>query len=183
MKILAIQASPNLDGLTSSLAKAALEGAKAAGAEVELVHLNTLDIECCQVCGDGWGKCRTEGMCIQNDQFQMLRDKANEAAGLVFCTPVYFHDVSETTKNFLDRWRRCEFPNEDKSVLKNKPVIGVASAGGSGGGAVKGLQALENYLLWLRLSIFDLVPVTRFNKEWRIEGMKAAGRALVEGGR
>ena len=183
MKVIAVQASPNIDGLTSSLAKAALDGAKAAGAEVELVHLNQLDVGSCKVCGDGWGRCRQEGFCVQNDQFQTLRDQINAADALVFCTPVYFHDVSESARNFLDRWRRCEWPHEETSVLKNKSVIGVAAAGGSGGGAVKGLAALEQYLLWLRMPIFDLVPVTRFNTLWRLEGMRAAGRALVEGGK
>lgn len=183
MKVIAVQASPNLEGLTSSLAQAALDGAKTAGAEVELVHLNRLDIGSCHVCGDGWGRCREEGLCVQNDQFQMLRDQINEADALVFATPVYFHDISETAQNFLDRWRRCEWPHEDKTVLKNKPVIGIASAGGSGGGAVRGLAELEQYLLWLRMPVFDLVPVTRFNKEWRLHGLKAAGIALVEGGK
>ncbi|MDO8683635.1 MAG: flavodoxin family protein [Armatimonadota bacterium] len=183
MKVLAIQASANKDGLTSSLAQAALEGAKSAGAKIELVHLNGMEINSCKVCGDGWGKCRTDGLCIQDDQFQILRDTISEADALVFAVPVYFHDISETAKSFLDRWRRCEWPHEDKSVLKAKPVIGIAAAGGSGGGAVKALQSLENYFIWLRLSVFDLVPATRFNKEWRLEGLKAAGRALSEGGR
>ncbi|MDO8588218.1 MAG: flavodoxin family protein [Armatimonadota bacterium] len=183
MKVLAIQASANTDGLTSSLAQAALEGARSAGAEVELVHLNQLGIGSCRVCGDGWGRCCKEGLCEQEDQFQPLRDKMNAADALIISTPVYFHDVSETAKNFLDRLRRCEWPHEEKSVLKDKPVIAIAAAGGSGGGAVKGLQSLENYLAWLRVRTFDLVPATRFNREWRLEGLKAAGRALVEGGK
>jgi len=183
MKVLGVQASANLDGLTSSLARAALEGARSAGAEIELVHLNELGIGSCQVCGDGWGKCLKEGLCIQEDQFQPLRDKMNAADALVISTPVYFSDVSETTKNFLDRLRRCEWPHEDKSVLKDKPVIAIAAAGGSGGGAVKALQSLENYTIWLRFKTFDLVPATRFNKEWRMQGLKAAGRAMVEGGK
>jgi len=179
MKALAIQASVNQDGLTSSLAQAALEGAGSAGAEIELIHLNSFEVNSCKVCGDGWGICRTEGRCIQDDQFQLIRDKANEADALIISTPVYFHDLSESAKSFLDRWRRCEWPNEDKSLIKGKPVIGIAAAGGSGGGAVKGLQSLENYIIWLRLRTFDLVPVTRFNKEWRLEGLKAAGRAII----
>jgi len=179
MRVIAIQASVNQDGLTSSLAQAALEGARSAGAEVELVHLNSFEVSSCKVCGDGWGICRTEGRCVQDDQFQMLRDKANEADALIISTPVYFHDISESAKNLMDRWRRCEWPSEEKSLIKGKPVIGIAAAGGSGGGAVKGLQSLENYITWLRLRTFDLVPATRFNKEWRLEGLKSAGRAMV----
>jgi len=180
VKVIAIHTSPNVDGLTETLAKAALEGAQSAGAEIELVRLNDLDIRACLACRDGWGTCRTEGVCVQTDDFQPVRDKVNQSDGLVFCVPVYFHDISESAKSFLDRWRRCEWPNEDESVINDKPVIGVAAAGGSGGGAVKALQNLEAYFLWLRFRIFDLVPVTRFNRQWRIDGLKAAGRALVE---
>ncbi len=45
MKLLAIQASANADGLTASLAKAALEGAGSAGATTELIHLNTMNVD------------------------------------------------------------------------------------------------------------------------------------------
>lgn len=180
MRIIAIHTSPNVDGLTETLAKAALEGAESAGAETELVRLNDLDIRACRACRDGWGTCRTEGVCVQTDDFQPVRDKVNQSDGLIFCVPVYFHDVSESAKTFLDRWRRCEWPNEDKSVIKDKPAIGVAAAGGSGGGAVQALANLERYFQWLRFRVFDLVSVTRFNKQWRIEGLRAASNAMVE---
>jgi hypothetical protein len=50
MKCLAIQSSPNLDGLTSSLAQAVLNGVTAEGGETDLIHLNELDIQTCIAC-------------------------------------------------------------------------------------------------------------------------------------
>ncbi len=44
MRILVMQASPNEDGLTAGMAKQALAGAQAAGAETELVHLRKLKL-------------------------------------------------------------------------------------------------------------------------------------------
>lgn len=181
MKVLAIQASANKDGLTASLAQSALEGAKSAGAKIEIIHLNTKNVNCCRVCGDGWGKCYEDGQCVQEDDFQAIRAMIDAADALVFAVPVYFHDISESARSFLDRWRRCEWPHEDKSQIKGKPVIGIAAAGGSGGGAVRALQSLESYFVWLRLKPFDLVPATRFNREWRLQGLKESGNALVEG--
>jgi multimeric flavodoxin WrbA len=180
MKVLAIQASANQDGLTASLAQSALEGAKSAGAKIETIHLNSMNVNRCKVCGDGWGKCYEEGLCVQEDDFQSIRDKIDAADALVFAVPVYFHDISESARAFLDRWRRCEWPHENKSKVKGKPIIGIAAAGGSGGGAVKALQSLEGYFLWLRVKPVDLVPATRFNKEWRLQGLKESGRVLVE---
>ena len=75
MKVIAVQSSPNLDGLTSSLAKAVLKGVEAEGGETDLIHLNKLNIKACIACEDGWGKCRNEGVCILEDDFQNLSEK------------------------------------------------------------------------------------------------------------
>jgi len=178
MKIIGIQSSPNEDGLTSRLAKAALRGAEDAGAEVEIVHLNKLDIGACIACEQGWGTCRTDGECILKDDFQSLRDKINTADALVFSTPVYFGSLSESAKCFLDRWRRCEVSDRDDSPLRGNRAIGISAAGGSGGGAVSALHDLEVYLRWFQFTIFDLVPVTRRNAEYKLKMLEAAGRDL-----
>jgi len=179
LKVIAVHTSPNEDGLTCQLAKAVLEGAESGGAETELVHLNKLNIESCMAHDRGWGTCRSDGKCILKDDFQNLREKINHTDALVFCTPVYFGDLSESAKRFFDRWRRCEIYDHEVSPLKGKPVIGIAAAGGSGGGAVSALHNLEIYLRWLQFTIFDLVPVTRISKEHKLDMLKVAGKRVV----
>ena len=180
MKVIAVQSSPNLDGLTSSLAQAVLKGVEAEGGETELVHLNKLEIKQCIACDRGWGKCRNEGICILEDDFEGLRRKIAEADAFVFAAPVYFGELSESAKCFMDRLRRCEAFSGKKSFA-GKRVIGIASAGGSGGGAVRALLSLEDYLRRIDFEIFDLIPVTRFNKDHRFEMLEKAGRRLVKG--
>jgi multimeric flavodoxin WrbA len=182
MKILGIQSSPNIDGLTAQLAQAVLEGAQNEAEKITLIHLNQLKIEACRACnlnGRGWGICRSEGQCTIKDEFQDLREKIHQADGLVFATPVYFGDISESAKCFLDRWRRCEreAPNQDR--LKGKLVVGIAAAGGGGGGAINALRNLETYLRWFNFIIFDLVPATKRSKKHQIEMLKAAGKRLA----
>ena len=179
LKVLAVQSSPNVDGLTCQLAKAVLEGAESGGAETELVHLNKLRIESCMAHDEGWGTCRTEGKCMIQDDFQDLREKINKADALVFSTPVYFGDLSESAKRFLDRWRRCEFSNREATPLRGKLAVGIAAAGGSGGGAMNALHNLENYLWFLQFTIFDLVPVTRRSKDHKLDMLKTAGKRLT----
>lgn len=179
MRVIGIQSSPNMDGLTCQLTQAVLEGAESEGAETELIHLNKLDIESCKAHDRGWGTCRSKGKCMIRDDFKNLREKINQADALVFSTPVYFGDLSESAKRFLDRWRRCESFNREKSPLRGKRVIGIAAAGGSGGGAVNALHNLEGYLRLLQFTIFDLVPVTRVSKKHKVEMLRAAGRRLV----
>jgi len=179
MKILAIQSSPNVDGLTSKLAQAVLEGAKSRESEIELIHLNKLKIESCKAHNQGWGTCQKEGKCVIEDDFQNLRQKMEQADTLVFSTPVYFSDISESAKCFLDRLRRCLIFNRKDTPLRGKPVIGIASAGGSGGGAVKALGNLETYLRFFGFVIFDLVPVTRRSKNHKLVMLKSAGARIV----
>ncbi len=181
MKVIGIQSSPNTDGLTSLLATAVLDGAEGKSAETTLVHLNQLDIRSCEahnLNGRGWGTCRTKRICMIKDDFQKLRSMINEADALVFSTPVYFGDISESSKRFLDRLRRCERSNPD-SPLIGKPVIGIAAAGGSGGGAVNALHNLEIYLRRLKFTIFDLTPVTQKSKIHKLDMLRVAGQRLV----
>jgi precorrin-8X/cobalt-precorrin-8 methylmutase len=177
-KVLGIQASPNENGHTSKLTQVVLNGAEAAGAEVELVHLNRLNISACKVCDQGWGICKTEGNCvIQDDDFQSLRDKMYSADAIVFNTPVYFGSISETARCFLDRLRRCEVGNRENSLLNGKPAIGMASA--KAGGDVKALCELEGYLRFFKLKICDLIPASMRNSEYKLEMLKAAGSILA----
>jgi multimeric flavodoxin WrbA len=178
MKVLAIQSSPNLDGLTSKTAQAVIRGARVAGAETELIHLNQLNLKPCIACESGWGQCRRQGTCIIEDNFQALRDKINGADALVFATPVYWHDLSESAKIFLDRLRRCEVYGDFKN-FNGKKAFGIASAGGSGSGAVKALLNLEDYLRRIGFEIFDLVTVTQKSKIHKLEMLEKAGVRLV----
>lgn len=177
MNCLAIQSSPNLDGLTASLASAVLKGYTEAGGEAELINLNERDIKTCIACENGWGQCRN-GDCILEDDFEAIRGMIREADAFVFATPVYWSDLSESAKSFLDRLRRCEaFSGRD--TCRGKKAIGITAAGGSGHGAASSLLNLEGYLRRVGFEIFDLVPVTKFSKDHKLPMLNAAGVRLA----
>jgi len=179
MKCLAIQSSPNVDGLTAGSAQAVLDGFEAEGGEVELIHLNQMDVKHCIACEKGWGTCRN-GECIHDDDFETLRQKMGEADALVFATPVYWHDLSESAKRFLDRLRRTEtFSGRDTLVTTR--AIGIAAAGGSGNGAARALYNLEDYFKRVALEIVDLVTLTRFSRDHKLPMLEQAGRRLAQG--
>jgi multimeric flavodoxin WrbA len=180
MKVLAIQTSPNVDGLTAGMAIAALVGAESAGAETELVHLRQLNIETCRACDRGWGRCRAENQCVIEDDFQGLRKAIGEAGAVIVSTPVYFGEVSEVTKSFFDRLRRCEWGRGEESPIHGTPAIGITAAGGSGNGAATALVMLERYLQMVGMRPIDLVTVTRFNRECKLSLAEVAGVKLAE---
>jgi multimeric flavodoxin WrbA len=128
-------------------------------------------------CDRGWGSCR-DGDCILVDDFQALRMKIKKADALVFSTPVYCHDLSESAKRFLDRLRRCEILS-DRNTCKGTKAIGIAAAGGRGNGAIRTLYNLEDYFNRLGLEIFELVSVTRYTKQHKLPMLTEAGRNLA----
>ena len=178
MKVLAIQCSPNRDGLTATTAERFLEGAASAGHETELIHLNDHVIKKCKACDGGWGQCRREGTCILEDEFQAIREKIDDADALLFTTPVYWWDISESGKSFLDRLRRCE-THHGFTRYKDKLSVGVAAAGGSGNGAARALYLLEEYLKRLGFKAFDLVTVTQMNKGHKLPMLVEAGKRVA----
>lgn len=180
MRVLVMQASPNEDGLTASMAKESLAGAVAAGAQTELVHLRKLELGACLACDDGWGRCRRESLCVIEDDLEEVRDKIAAADGIVLSTPVYFGDVAEVVKNLLDRLRRCERAGPKDPRVEGRWALGIAAAGGGGGGGPTCLVAMERYFAHLGMPIFDHMVVTRRSRDYMLPAARRAGEELVK---
>ena len=179
MKILIISTSPNPDGLTAACASAAVKGALQVGCVVEEVRVNDLHIGACQACDNGWGKCRSEHECQVLDDFQALHTRVIQSEGLVLVTPVYWGEMSESAKAFTDRLRRCEATLEVKSRLAGKPVLAVAAAGGSGNGTITCLLSMERWIQHVRARTFDLIPVNRWSRDYKLVTIQSAARTMA----
>jgi hypothetical protein len=59
-------------------------------------------------------------------------------------------------------------------LLAGKPFIGVAAAGGSGGGMITCLASMERWAQHVHLRLFDLLPVNRWSREYKLAAMAAA---------
>lgn len=171
MKILILTASPNDNGLTASCAESAKSGASDNGAEVTTVKINALNIGKCSACANGWGTCRDKHVCQVQDDFQKLHKKMLGYDGYILITPVYWGEMSESMKAFTDRLRRNEALNE-KSLLRGKPFIAVAAAGGSGNGTMTCLSSMERLIHHLGGRVFDLIAITRFSRSHKLNTIK-----------
>ncbi|WP_366921803.1 flavodoxin family protein [Metallumcola ferriviriculae] len=180
MKVLIITASPNKNGLTAACAEAAKQGVEAAGGNVRMVRLNDLEISQCQACGNGWGNCLKEHRCKVQDDFQDLHKFVDEADGYVMVTPVYWGEMSESAKMFTDRLRRCEASNrEGNNKTANKPYIAVAAAGGTGNGTLTCLSSMERLFGHMRSERFDLIGITRKNRDYKLDTIRLAAEKMV----
>ena len=180
MNVLVFSASPNKDGLTAACAAAAVEGIRQASGHAEEVRLNDLQVGMCQACDNGWGTCLPDHECQVEDEFQALHARVLQADAYVLVTPVYWGAMSESAKAFTDRLRRCEATRGDASGLAGKAVIAVAAAGGSGGGMITCLLSMERWIQHVRARVFDLIPVNRWSREYKLVAIREAARTMVE---
>jgi len=131
MKILGIVCSPRKGGNTEILVTEALEAAREAGGETELVLVGDKNIAPC----DGCGSCHETGACKIKDDMQAIYDQLEQADGIILGTPVYFLNVSAQAKAVMDR--TYAFLSSRK--LRGKVAAAVVAARRLGAGQVLSL--------------------------------------------
>ena len=187
-KILIISGTPKTEGITYSFVRAAEETSKEIGLEYETIALHKENLQKCKLCKDGWGICFGEHICQFDDNFNIIQEKVKETDAFIYISPVYWGEISEDMKIFLDKLRRCQATKqwdkreEEVSFHKAKPSILVAVAGGGGGGILTALQEIERAISqmsgdsWPRYKagINDFIAVNRWNKDYKLESLKSA---------
>jgi len=98
-KVVAFFGSPRKNGNTAKLVQQAIDGAKAAGAEVISYHLNDKDIRGCQGCGH----CRSNEGCVTKDALSPMYEEIKQATGIIAGFPIYFGNISGQAKLWVDR--------------------------------------------------------------------------------
>jgi len=126
MKVIGIVGSPRKGGNTEILVESVLEGAKRAGAEIEIYRLNDLTINGCQGCN----YCQEHGSCQQEDDMKKLYDALHQADGIVIGSPIYMDYVTAQTKLFLDRLFALMKIGEGCRLHAGKKCVLVYSQGG-----------------------------------------------------
>ncbi len=125
-KVLAIVGSYRKGGNTDLIIEQVLAGARAAGAETEKHFVDDLRFGSCQGCY----QCRPAGICQQDDDVRLIRDKIEAADGIVIGTPIYGNYMTGQLKMLLDRLmgvlaRRSFDPQEKKfqTISRLKPKL------------------------------------------------------------
>lgn len=97
--VLVISSSLRSGSNSELLAKAAMEGAAAAGHETHWLSLKDKAIGFCKGCL----ACQNAGKCVIRDDMDDMIGRVREADVIIFATPVYYYGMSGQLKTFLDR--------------------------------------------------------------------------------
>ncbi len=119
MKVVGLIGSPRVDGNTTKLVNAILEGAAENGAETKVYNLSKLDINPCKGCMT----CKVEGKCVIDDDMQHLYDEVQAADAVVLGSPLYMWEVTAQTKLFIDRLVAFIKPDFSTRIRLPKKIV------------------------------------------------------------
>jgi len=161
MDVLGLSASPRRDGNSFLLAEAAVQGAREAGHDTALVHLDdyvTHLLRDCRRCRDHNGRCTID------DGFEsLLRDRVLPAEAIVLATPLYWYGVSGQLKTFLDRifcYIAASEPDADRFVqglLGKRLALVIASEESYPGASLGVIHEIQEYARYTHSAFVGVV--------------------------
>ena len=132
-----------------------LEGAEAAGGEINKLYVRDLEIRGCLGCGH----CDKAGVCIQKDDMQIVYPLLEQAQRIVVASPIYFYGITGQLKLLVDRAQALYMKRE----LARKGGRGVSDGPKRKGflllaGATRGKRLFECSMLTVKY-FFDALGV------------------------
>lgn len=142
MKVILVNGSPHKEGCTYTALKEVEKELVAAGIETEIFWLGVKPISGCLGCS----QCIRRGpdgepaslRCFMKDVVNEFIDKAEEADGFIFGSPVHYAALSGALTSFMDR----AFYGKGK-VYRYKPAAGIVSA--RRGGTTAAFDQINKY--------------------------------------
>jgi multimeric flavodoxin WrbA len=155
-KVLILLGSPRRKGNSAILAEAIARGAKAAGASVETVFLQPLEIAPCKACY-ACQRPKSKG-CAIDDDMQPIYRKMLEAEAWVIASPVYWFTMSAQIKLWMDRC--LAFGAYAKDPFEGKRIAVAMSYGGEDpfdSGCVNALRTFQDAYRYVGAEIVGMV--------------------------
>lgn len=134
MKVILVNGSPHKEGCTYTALSEVAKALNSNGIETEIFHLGTEPVAGCIACG----ACSKTGKCIYNDPVNEFVEKAKDADGFIFGSPVYYSGMSGQLCSFMDR----AFYSGGK-YMAGKPAAAVVSC--RRGGATATFEQINKY--------------------------------------
>lgn len=120
MKVILVNGSPHEKGCTYTALSEVAETLEKEGIESEIFWVGNQAVHGCIACKT----CKEKGKCVFDDRVNEFVEKAKEADGFVFGSPVYYASANGTLMSFMDR----AFYSAGAGTFYLKPAAAVASA-------------------------------------------------------
>jgi len=156
MKVILVNGSPHEKGCTYTALCEVAKALNENGVETEIFHIGTEPVAGCIACG----VCRDSGECIYTDCVSEFLEKAKNADGFVFGSPVYYSNMSGQLSSFMDR----AFYSGAK-YMNGKPAAAVVSC--RRGGASSAFEQINKYFT------INCMPVVSSQYWNQVHGSKA----------
>ena len=125
MKVLLLNGSSNLKGCTYTALEEIAKTLQEEGIDTEIFQIGAEPLRDCIGCG---GCSKGNGCVFRDDCVNEFVEKAKEADGFVFGTPVYYAHPSGRVLSFLDR---AFYSSKNAFVFKPGASVAVARRGGT----------------------------------------------------
>ena len=104
MKVMAVNGSPRRNWNTAKLCQAALDGAAEAGAETELIHLESMKFKGCMSCY----RCHSvreynTQVCYWQDELTEMLKKCMASDAIIIGSPIYYGFATGDVRAFMER--------------------------------------------------------------------------------
>lgn len=134
MKVLLINGGPHKSGCTYTALKEVADTLESQGIETEIYWLGNKPVAGCIGCG----ACSKTGKCFMDDGVNILAERAKDADGFIFGSPVHFASATGALTSFMDR-----LFYSGKGALTGKPAASVVSC--RRGGATAAFDQINKY--------------------------------------
>lgn len=124
MKVLLVNGSPHREGCTYTALCEVAGALNKEGIETEIFWIGNKPIGGCIACK----RCRETGKCVFDDVVNQFREKAYDADGFVFGSPVHYAAASGNMTAFMDRLFYSALGKNGNKAFYMKPAAAVISA-------------------------------------------------------
>ena len=124
MKVLLVNGSPHKKGCTNRALEEVAGELRTEGIEAEIFWIGNVPVGGCTACMG----CAEDGVCVFGGSVAEFQQKAREADGFVFGTPVHYASASGNMTAFMDRLFYSESRAKGGSTFRLKPGAVVCSA-------------------------------------------------------
>ncbi|MDE5670789.1 MAG: flavodoxin family protein [Eubacterium sp.] len=149
MKVLLVNGSPHKNGCTYTALCEVAKTLNEADIETEIFWIQNKPIGGCISCHS----CTKLGKCAFDDVVNEFREKAMEADGFVFGSPVHFSSASGNITAFMDRLFYSDFCGNRGLAFKYKPAAAITSARRAGTTAT--FDQLNKYFTFSQMPVIS----------------------------